>query len=246
MTKWWIGCSGFYYKHWKELFYPSGLAQNKWFDYYCKYFNTLELNVTFYQFPRLKNLEEWYNKSPEDFAFSVKAPRAITHFKKFVETERMISDFYAIIKEGLHNKLGVALFQLPPNYSYTEEKLDRILNNLNPEINNVLEFRHTSWWNINVYQKLSKHKISFSGMSHPLLPEDIIDNTKNLYYRFHGVPFLYASEYDKVLLQKFCDEIITSGNTSNAYIYFNNDIGGSAIRNALFMKEYCNSLTFRK
>jgi uncharacterized protein YecE (DUF72 family) len=175
MTKWWIGCSGFHYKHWKEVFYPSGLAQNKWFDYYCKHFNTLELNVTFYRFPRLKNLEEWYNKSPEDFVFSVKAPRAITHFKKFVETEKMISDFYATIKEGLHNKLGVALFQLPPNYSYTEERLDRILNNLDPDINNVLEFRHTSWWNINVYQKLAKHKISFSGMSHPLIPEDIIE-----------------------------------------------------------------------
>ncbi len=59
MTKWWIGCSGFHYKHWKGIFYPEKLAQNKWFDYYNDHFKTLELNVTFYRFPQLSFLETW-------------------------------------------------------------------------------------------------------------------------------------------------------------------------------------------
>src|SRR5215210_5140175 len=97
----WIGCSGFHYKHWMEVFYPKKLPQRKWFDFYSEHFNTLELNVTFYRFPRLENLESWYKRSTDAFRFSVKAPKAITHFKQFKDTERMCSDFYATTREGL-------------------------------------------------------------------------------------------------------------------------------------------------
>ena len=71
--QWHIGCSGFHYKEWKEVFYPKGLPQRKWFDYYCEHFDTLELNVTFYRFPEMASLQNWYNKSPARFLFSVKA-----------------------------------------------------------------------------------------------------------------------------------------------------------------------------
>ena len=239
MVKWWVGCSGFHYKHWKEIFYPAGLPQNKWFDFYCQHFNTLELNVTFYRFPQLSFLETWHKKSPNKFKFSVKAPRAITHYKKFSATEDLLADFYGTIKEGLQNKLGCVLFQLPPRTSYTEERLNKILDSLDPSFANVLEFRHPSWWNAEIYNKLAKRKISFCGMSHPSLPDEIIQNTKVLYYRFHGVPELYKSKYDITVLQRFVDEVETSGKTKQAYIYFNNDIGGSAIANAKEMQSYC-------
>jgi uncharacterized protein YecE (DUF72 family) len=107
MAKHWVGCSGFHYKHWKELFYPKDLPQRKWFEFYIKHFNTLELNVTFYKFPRLPALEVWYNTSPEDFCFSVKVPKAITHFKQFNDTHRMLNDFYETSREGLKEKLGL-------------------------------------------------------------------------------------------------------------------------------------------
>ena len=79
--RWHIGCSGFHYKHWKGGFIPIYLPQKKWFEFYNNSFQTLELNVTFYRFPRLNVLENWYEKSSPQFRFSVKAPRAITHFK---------------------------------------------------------------------------------------------------------------------------------------------------------------------
>ena len=66
MPKWWIGCSGFHYKEWKEVFYPKGLAQSKWFDYYAQHFNTLEINNTFYRFPDQKLFDNWYRKAPLD------------------------------------------------------------------------------------------------------------------------------------------------------------------------------------
>ncbi len=161
MVHWRIGCSGFHYKHWKEVFYPHGLAQNKWFTFYCEHFNTLELNVTFYRFPQLSFLEGWYNKSPADFSFAVKAPRGITHYKKFLNAEQLISDFYNTVSEGLKDKLGCILFQLPPRYNYTEERLQLIISSVNNSFNNIIEFRHESWWNAGVYNELAKNKITF-------------------------------------------------------------------------------------
>lgn len=238
MAKWWIGCSGFHYKHWRGIFYPEKLAMSKWFDYYNNRFKTLELNVTFYRFPQLSFLETWYKKSPEVFSFSVKAPRAITHYKQFNDSEQLIADFYGTIQEGLKDKLGCVLFQMPPRMAYKEEKLQQIIDSLDPSFTNVLEFRHETWWTAHVYNKLAQNNITFCGMSHPALPDDIIQNTKTLYFRFHGVPHLYRSKYDIAVLQKISDEIESNTGTKEAFIYFNNDIDGSAITNAIEMEEY--------
>ena len=229
---WHIGCSGFHYKDWKGRFYPEDLPQRKWFDYYCEHFKTLELNVTFYRFPQLSFLQNWYTKSPADFRFAVKAPRAITHYKKFVEAADLISSFYDTINNGLQEKLGPVLFQLPPSYNYTEERLARIINSLNPTFKNVVEMRHPSWWNADVYQNLSKHNISFCGMSHPNLPDDVIKNTSVVYYRFHGVPNLYRSPYSMEFLQKVIDAVQHNMDIKEAWFYFNNDFDAVGVKNA--------------
>ena len=242
MIEWWIGCSGFHYKHWKEIFYPHKLPQTRWFEFYCQHFNTLEINVTFYRFPRLAAMQVWHKQSPDRFRFAVKVPKAITHYKKFIGTENMLSDFYNTSREGLGKKLGCVLFQLSPRSTYTEERLGRIIESLDYSFTNVLEFRHPSWWSEEVYRKLARHKISFCGMSHPDLPADVVQNTKNLYYRFHGVPELYKSKYDFKYLKEFADQVQHSKTTRTAFLYFNNDIGGSAIGNAQDLLAYCRSL----
>ncbi|MBA2563713.1 MAG: DUF72 domain-containing protein [Chitinophagaceae bacterium] len=239
MIQWRIGCSGFYYKHWKEIFYPKGLPQNKWFTFYCEHFNTLELNVTFYRFPQLSFLQSWYERSSATFNFAIKAPRGITHYKKFIGTEKLIDDFYSTIAEGLREKLGCILFQLPPSYNYTDERLQNIISSLDHSFNNVIEFRHTTWWNKVVYDELAKKRITFCGMSHLLLPDEIIQNTQIVYHRMHGVPELYKSPYSIVELKKIIEVIKNSGSTNHAFIYFNNDIHGSAITNAKQMIELC-------
>lgn len=244
MAKWSIGCSGFHYKHWKNVFYPPDVPVRKWFDYYSERFKTLELNVTFYRFPKLEFLQTWYDKSPADFTFSVKAPKAITHFKQFNNTTQMIADFYGTIREGLKEKLGCTLFQLPPRIKFTEERMHKIIESLDTSFTNVLEFRNISWWNGEVYSELSKNNITFCGMSHPQLPEDVIQNTATVYYRFHGVPDLYRSPYDLPALQRIADEIEKTKTTKRAFIYFNNDIDASAIKNAREMEGIVSS--FRK
>ena len=232
LMKWWIGCSGFYYNHWRNIFYPEDLPKSKWFDFYKEKFNTLELNVTFYRFPKLNVFENWYKDSPKQFRFAVKAPRVITHFKQFHDTPKMMKGYYATMGDGLREKLGCVLFQLPSRSAYTEERLERIIDTLDPGFHNVLEFRHPSWWNETVFKILKKHKISFSGISHPALPEDVIQNTSIIYYRFHGKPDLYKSPYELPFLKHVFNEVDANTKNKEAYLYFNNDIDGSAIKNA--------------
>jgi uncharacterized protein YecE (DUF72 family) len=232
MKNWWIGCSGFYYKAWREKFYPAGLPQRQWFEFYCRYFNTVELNVTFYRFPKIKDLESWYERSPDDFRFTVKAPRLITHFRKFLNAKREAGDFYNTVSKGLQEKLGTVLFQLHPRTEYSEENLGRILTTLDPSFANVLEFRHSSWWTPTVLKTLRQNNITFCGISYPNLPDDVVKTCPVVYYRFHGVPELYLSSYKKSELKTVADEINRYKNTRDVYCYFNNDIEVAAVSNA--------------
>lgn len=230
--KWHIGCSGFHYKDWRGKFYPEKLAVKNWFDYYTRFFDTVELNVTFYRFPQLSFLQNWYQKSPEHFRFSVKAPKAITHYKQFHDSARMITDFYETINNGLQEKLGPVLFQLPPRLAYDEERLERIISNLNPSFNNVIEFRHESWWREDVYKELAERNMTFCGMSHPTLPDNVIINTPNVYYRFHGVPDLYRSAYSKEFLQGVVNAVKNNSQVKTGWFYFNNDFDAVGVKNA--------------
>lgn len=230
--KYFIGCSGFYNKDWKEIFYPKGLTQRKWFEYYCTQFNTLELNTTFYRFPRVEFLQKWYDKSPADFIFSVKVPRLITHYKQLKDTQRLQNDFYVAVKEGLKEKLGPVLFQLPSRIKYSDEFLQRIIENVNTDFINVFEFRHASWYNKFVLDNLAAKNISFCGISIKDLPSEILTNTSNIYYRFHGIKRLYFSEYRKETIKNFALELSQHTENKTTYIYFNNTATIAAINNA--------------
>lgn len=231
--KWHIGCSGFSYKEWKNEFYPPKLAQSKWFSYYAEHFDTLELNVTFYRFPTINSLKGWYEKAPEGFSFSSKVPRSITHYKRFVDTERMMQDFYGLLREGLSEKLACVLFQLPPQFAYDPAKLEIILSQVDPSFQNVIEFRNESWWRKDVQKLLAEKNISFCGVSFPRISfDDAVVNTKLCYYRFHGVPKLFYSEYDEAFLDKIVSQISKSRKAETVFLYFNNTASLAALHNA--------------
>lgn len=235
--QWHIGCSGFHYKEWKEVFYPKGLPQRLWLQHYTRHFNTLELNVTFYRFPQLSFLQNWYQKTPPGFSFAVKAPRLVTHYKKFDACEPLLIDFYDTIQKGLQEKLAGVLFQLPAQLTCTPALLQKIVQQLDPAFTNVVEFRHSSWWQPEVYEILSKHHICFCSISHPQLPNEVISNTDTIYYRFHGVPQLYYSLYDETFLQQVVTAIKNAKHTKQAFVYFNNTAQTAAIQNARFVQQ---------
>lgn len=241
--EWKIGCSGYHYADWKGKFYPEDLPSRKWFEFYGAHFNTLELNVTYYRLPKNETLQNWYNRSPKDFLFTVKAPRHITHFKKFKDAQRMIHDFMLAIAEGLKEKLGCILFQFPANFQYDQDRLMRIVDMQDLSARNVLEFRHESWWNTEVFEMLKKNDISFCGMSHPSLPEGVICTSDTLYYRFQGVPHLYTSLYQLQKLEQVAQSLSNHINIKQAFVYFNNTVEGHAITNAKQLQEICELVT---
>lgn len=236
MAKIYIGCSGFHYKEWKDFFYPEKLPQSKWFQYYCEHFNTLEINATFYKFPTEKSLAKWYNTSPDDFKFSVKVPRLITHFKKLSECESLIRDFYTIVSKGLQDKLGCVLFQLPPQFIYTPETLEKIISSVDLSFNNVFEFRNISWWNDYVFSQFKNQNLIFCGVSFPGLPDEVKATSSNIYYRFHGVPVLYKSAYTEKFIENIYQQIEKIA-PKEAWLYFNNTWGKAAIINSKYFQK---------
>jgi uncharacterized protein YecE (DUF72 family) len=237
MKKWKIGCSGFSYPEWRNIFYTPGVPQRKWFEYYCTQFNTVELNVTFYRFPTAQSLQDWHRRSPDDFTFAVKAPRVITHYKRFKDAQDDVQRFYDVVQLGLDRKLGSILFQLHPAIVYSEETLERIVLSLDEALPNVIEFRHASWWRNDVLKILRQRNISFCGISHPGLPGDIYHTSTRSYYRFHGVPALYSSKYREKKLQEVYEALNHFKGVEEIYVYFNNTAKGHAIENARMFRE---------
>ena len=150
----------------------------------------------------------------------------------------MLGDFYGTCKEGLRNKLGCILFQLPARVKYSDEMLDRIIEHMEPSFINVIEFRETGWWKKDVYKKLAAHNLCFCGISYPGLNDAVIQNTSLAYYRFHGVPRLYKSCYKRSDVLAVADQFLNNKKTHQAYIYFNNTWGTGALRNARQLLTY--------
>jgi uncharacterized protein YecE (DUF72 family) len=235
--QWYIGCSGFAYKEWKEIFYPSKLPQKDWFSFYAQHFNSLELNVSFYRFPTLKAMQGWYDQAPDNFVFSVKVHRSVTHFKKLNDVTTVLEDFYGLVKEGIKEKLACVLFQMPPKFAYSPEQLQKLISAADPNFHNVVEFRDESWWRKDVQDELRKNSIGFCGVSFPkIVYDDAVVNGPLAYYRFHGVPKLFYSEYEESFLEKIFNQVNSAEGVESAYLYFNNTASVAALKNARFMQ----------
>lgn len=231
-----IGCSSYYNFRWTEVFYPADIGRNKWFEYYCQHFNTYEINGTFYKFPTVKSLQTWYKKAPEGFMFALKVPKVITHIKRLEDCEQELAAFYSVCQDGLADKLGPILFQFPPSFSYTAERLELLLKAVDTRFKNAIEFRTESWWQRDVYDALAAKNIAFASVNYPKLPTTIITTNKLAYIRFHGNPRLFYSEYSTAELQATLKELIAKKNVSEAYIFFNNTASTAAIVNAVELK----------
>jgi uncharacterized protein YecE (DUF72 family) len=227
-----VGCSGWFYWHWRGIFYPEEIPRTSWFRHYAENFDTVELNAPFYSWPTLATVKTWIQQaehSPE-FVYTVKVSELITHVKKFVETEELVLDF-GYIADLLGPRFGCFLFQLPPSFTFTPERLDAIVQQLDPSRRNVVEFRHRSWWNDAVYDAFGKRGIIFCSCSGPRLPDELIRTADDIYVRFHGTSRWYRHDYSAEELDVWADRIRASG-ARQSWIYFNNDREGYAINNA--------------
>jgi uncharacterized protein YecE (DUF72 family) len=224
-----IGCSGFYYPEWKNKFYPAELAQKNWLTFYSSIFNTVELNGTFYRQPKLHALKKNAASTPEDFTFSVKMSRYITHVNR-LKDEQLIHNFQNLIKEGLGTKLAYFLFQMPSSFKYSDENLERIIKNVPHSLMNVVEFRHISWWNATVEEAFRTYGITFCNVDYPGLESFFISPSKTFYLRLHGNPELFVSKYSLAGLKRFIKQF--PQDASSYTIYFNNTAREGGYTNA--------------
>jgi len=231
-----IGTSGWSYKHWQGLFYPTDLSQEKWLDYYSQHFDTVELNSPFYHLPPKKTFENWYRKTPKDFLFSVKASRFISHILKLNEAREPLQNLLENAS-GLQEKLGPILFQLPPNFSFDPERLEKFAKVLPTDQRFTFEFRHESWFGDEVYQLLRKNNLALTISDTPKYPLVLETTADFVYVRLHGHEVLYASKYSPKELEEWAERIkdwLADG--LDVFVYFDNDANAYAIQNALELK----------
>ena len=224
-----VGTSGFLYKNWVGEFYPPNLPSYKYFEYYVKFFNSLELNSTFYRFPKITTIKNWKYKIKDDFKLSIKANRIITHTKKLKCSEKL-KEFLEVVGI-LGEKLGTILFQLPPNLKFDLDRLENFLNELDEKLKYAIEFRHKSWYNDKTYEILTKYNIAL--VWHDFNQEFIIERTADFdYVRFHGFSSKYRGSYpDRVLID------IAKKLDNEAFVYFNNTDDNSAFKDAMRFKK---------
>jgi uncharacterized protein YecE (DUF72 family) len=232
--EYYIGCSGYYYPNWKKEFYPRDLPAKDWLNHYSTRFNTVELNGSFYRTPKLSDLKKYYEVTPGDFKFSVKMNRYITHTLKLDNSKSNILEYKKLLEEGLENKLAFYLFQLPPSFVFTEEHLDRVIQNIPNNEKSVVEFRHASWWNKTTEERLKNAGLTFCNVDYPKLESYFIHTSSCFYLRLHGRPALFKSEYSEDQLKIFRKHF--PEHTQQNYIYFNNTYYHAAFKNALLLK----------
>ena len=148
-----VGTSGYSYKEWKGPFYPAKIAPAEMLSYYGQQLPAVEINNTFYRLPRKSVLDKWAEQVPETFRFSIKASRRITHFKRLKETDEVL-DYLLSTTSVLGDRLGVILFQLPPNFKKDMDRLTTFLDTLPGEVRAAFEFRNESWFDDEVYEAL--------------------------------------------------------------------------------------------
>jgi uncharacterized protein YecE (DUF72 family) len=155
-----VGCSGWVYPHWRELFYPKGVPQREWLSYYARHFDTVEINNTFYRLASPAAVQNWLEQSPEGFRFAVKMSRYVTHIKRLTMVDQGTRRFYEAL-DGLTEteKLGPVLWQFPPNFRRDDERLADSLPKL-PTGRHAFEFRHKSWFVEEVYSALREHGVA--------------------------------------------------------------------------------------
>ncbi len=240
-----IGTSGYIYQHWIGKFYPSNIKKNALFKYYTSYFNTVEINYSFYHTPKESTILKWYKIAPDNFYYTLKVPRVITHMRKLSENSISLIENFVNLALLLKEKCGIVLFQMPPSFKLTEQNLKKIervfkfLFKLKDKPKIAFEFRHKSWFlSSEIIALARKYQIAFSIVSAPELPFIPVETSDNIYIRLHGKDKWYAYNYSKKELDELSliiKEYLKK--KKNVWVYFNNDYNAYAPKNALYLKK---------
>jgi uncharacterized protein YecE (DUF72 family) len=229
-----IGTSGWSYDHWQGIVYPPNTRIADRLPYYLARYDTVELNASYYHWPRDAAFVTWRERLPASFVLAVKASRVLTHVKKLNDPQRSLDRMLPGL-EALGDKRGPLLVQLPPRFHVNVERLDAFLALVPDWLQVAVEFRDPSWHTEDVFRALERRGAAYCVMSGAHLPCILRATATFVYVRFHGPDpnQLYGGSYSDDDLRWWTDRIHeweAQGRT--VYAYFNNDGGGNAVRNA--------------
>jgi uncharacterized protein YecE (DUF72 family) len=212
-----------------------------WLQHYARFFDTVEVNNTFYCLPKPEVFVRWGSAASVGFCYALKASRFITHVKRLREPEQSAAEFLRRAS-GLAGKLGPILFQMPPSGRANPARLRLFLDYLTqqkilPGVSVAFEFREPSWLTPEVFAALEKANAALCLADWPDLPVEGPLTADFVYIRRHGAGALYAGAYSRTVLRREAERIQTwLAGGRNVYVYFNNDAEAHAIANALTLK----------
>jgi uncharacterized protein YecE (DUF72 family) len=228
----WIGTSGWQYRHWRETFYPRGIAQTKWLEFYADRFSTVESNAAFYRLPEAETFAAWAERTPPGFVMAVKASRYLTHILRLTEPEEPVQRLVGRAQE-LGEKLGPILLQLPPTLKLELDRLRRTLDAFPADMRVAVEFRHKSWFIDEVQRELTERGVALclADRRGPITP--IWRTADWTYLRFHVGRSTPRPCYGEDALTSWAERLADSWTADeDAYVYFNNDHRACALRDA--------------
>ncbi len=227
-----IGTSGWQYRHWRQTFYPEGVAQARWLDHYAARFATVEINNAFYRLPEAKTFEDWKKRTPAGFVFAVKASRYLTHIKRLREPAEPVD---RLLERARHlgSKLGPVLLQLPPNLRADAGALDEVLSRFPKKVRVSFEPRHESWFDADTRSVLERRGAALCLSDTPQRKSPHWRTAEWGYLRMHAGRATPHPCYGRRALATWAQRLADMWPPSaTIYVYFNNDERACALRDA--------------
>lgn len=228
------GTSGWAYPTWKPDFYPASTPQKKFLEYYASQLTSVEVNYTFRALPTVKTLEGWLAATPAHFRFSFKSPQRITHFKRLRECAGDVAQFVSVLEPVRQaGKLGLLLFQLPPNFKADTALLGDFLSIPAFQSSGVtpvaFEFRHESWFSDAIYAVLREHNAALCiAESDGLATPEVHTSTQYTSFRLRR-----TGGYSPVELVTFAERFSKLARERDVYVYFKHEDEPSGAIDAL-------------
>jgi uncharacterized protein YecE (DUF72 family) len=241
-----IGTSGWSYTHWSRgRFYPNELKSGQWFEYYARHFDTVEINLSFYRIPKADMVERWVEVAPGGFLFALKLWRGITHLKRLAGTLDYLRNFMDIA-ERLGDKRGPLLVQLPPQFKCDPDRLDGFLTDLSEAMTLswrvAVEFRNPDWLRPEVYALLDRRDVALCLADMVKCPITEPNAASFVYVRRHGGRAHPEGRYTDEQVAEDAGRVqewLREGR--DVFVYYNNDLGGHAVDNALLLERLLKS-----
>ncbi|MDA8384060.1 MAG: DUF72 domain-containing protein [Betaproteobacteria bacterium] len=228
-----LGTSGWSYAHWVGPFYPAAVPRSQWLAYYASHLESVEINNTFYRLPSAETIASWHDATPTHFLFAVKASRFITHVKRLREPSQTLSPFLERVTH-LQGKLGPILFQLPPRFPSSPDRLAGFLRALPAGLAYAFEFRDRSWFNDRTYGLLAERNAALCIYELNGQTPSLEATARFVYVRLHGPDGPYRGGYDEARLAHWAERCRAwTQEHRDVFLYFDNDEAGHAPRDAL-------------